>query len=461
MHRRLNCHFVFILLSMLLIGCNLPLKGSSSTTQPTLTFEPTAILTTAPTKTPSPVATATATAKLPLEAVFLSLVEGGRVAYPPHMPEILRDAPDPSVVCVNDAGRSERLCTPYSWYLTPLSADWLPQGDRLLINDNFRAFKIWTLGGGIKTVLKADYGGFLSDPDWSSDGKTIAYASNLPPRKANEEIFDIFTVNVNNSKVSWITNRQAADSRSPRFSPDGSHLAYISAPILTYPDGTSKPSIYQVTLQDTNDWTKPSIMITTGEEYGLTNNSTLAWSPDGSQILFSGRSLYLINLDGFDVRQVSGTDFGEIRNLTFLPAGQSALVNNNIFVDLVTGDSVTLSYPILTYFMQWVFPTGEAALQTLPEPTCAADWSVLFPGASAYVLGQPGDPPNRVRSGPGMQYEVIYQIYPDTELKVLEGPVCADGLVFWKVENAQIPGGSGWTAEGDFYEYWLWLIDLR
>jgi hypothetical protein len=38
---------------------------------------------------------------------------------------------------------------------------------------------------------------------------------------------------------------------------------------------------------------------------------------------------------------------------------------------------------------------------------------------------------------------------------VLEGPICADGLIFWKVENELIPGGAGWTAEGNGKEYWL------
>ncbi len=402
MHRHQNRHFAFILFAMLLGGCNMPLRGSPTATQPTLAIEPTSITSYTPTETLAPVPSPTATVKLPLEAVFLTLVKGGRVAYPPHMPEILRDAPDPTVICVNDAGSSERLCTPYDWYLTPMYVDWSPQGDRLLINDNVRAFKIWTLGGGIKTILKADLYSVISDPDWSSDGKTIVYVSNANHRNdENRFIYDIFIVNVNDSKVSLITSRQEADSASPRFSPDGSRLAYISAPILTHPDGTSTLSIYQVTLQDMNDLTRPSIKITTGEEYGMTSDSTLAWSPDGSQILFSGRSLYLVNLDSYEVRQVSETDFGEIRNLTFLPGGQVALINNNLVVDLLTGDSVTLSYPILTYFKQWVIPAAGTALKPLPEPTCAADWSVLFPGAFAYVTGQPGDPPEPGPFGAG------------------------------------------------------------
>jgi hypothetical protein len=50
---------------------------------------------------------------------------------------------------------------------------------------------------------------------------------------------------------------------------------------------------------------------------------------------------------------------------------------------------------------------------------------------------------------------VIAQIYPGTIVRITEGPICSDGLVFWRVENATIPGGAGWTAEGDRTEYWL------
>lgn len=51
--------------------------------------------------------------------------------------------------------------------------------------------------------------------------------------------------------------------------------------------------------------------------------------------------------------------------------------------------------------------------------------------------------------------DVIALLYPGSVVKVLEGPVCADGVVFWKVESDLIPGGVGWTAEGDSTEYYL------
>jgi hypothetical protein len=90
-----------------------------------------------------------------------------------------------------------------------------------------------------------------------------------------------------------------------------------------------------------------------------------------------------------------------------------------------------------------------------PGTTCAGKYTRLVPGITAVVAGAPTDPPNRVRTGPDTSTEVISQIYPETVVKLLEGPVCADGLVFWRVENAMIPGSSGWTAEGDGSGYWL------
>jgi hypothetical protein len=92
---------------------------------------------------------------------------------------------------------------------------------------------------------------------------------------------------------------------------------------------------------------------------------------------------------------------------------------------------------------------------TRPGTTCAGPFTRLLPGEKAVVSGSPSDPPNRVRSAPAKSAEVIFQVYPQTILKVVEGPVCADGLVFWKVENSLLPGGSGWTAEGDGASYWL------
>jgi hypothetical protein len=99
-----------------------------------------------------------------------------------------------------------------------------------------------------------------------------------------------------------------------------------------------------------------------------------------------------------------------------------------------------------------LYNDGAGTEPPLVPQVCAAGYTRLKPGDSARVT--PGLP-NRVRTEADTDSEVIAQLDPGSLVKILEGPVCADGLVFWKVENVTIPGDGGWTAEGDGIEYWL------
>lgn len=89
------------------------------------------------------------------------------------------------------------------------------------------------------------------------------------------------------------------------------------------------------------------------------------------------------------------------------------------------------------------------------QPDCPSSWSRLEAGKQARVTGAPTDPPNRVRSEPLKADNAIGYVTPGAILDILEGPICADNIVFWLVISDTIPGGSGWTAEGDGVEYWL------
>lgn len=89
---------------------------------------------------------------------------------------------------------------------------------------------------------------------------------------------------------------------------------------------------------------------------------------------------------------------------------------------------------------------------TAAQPACGVGWTRLGPNSRASVL--PGDP-NRVRKEPCKGDNVIGKLYAGTVVNIVEGPVCADGLVFWRIESAAIHGGVGWTAEGDGNVYWL------
>jgi len=102
-----------------------------------------------------------------------------------------------------------------------------------------------------------------------------------------------------------------------------------------------------------------------------------------------------------------------------------------------------------------VVATQDEQVVTVPgEIDCTSGRTRLKAGGYAKV-SQDQPTPNRIRKGPDMGAEIIYRIDPGEILGVVEGPICTNGLIFWKVESTLIPGGVGWTAEGDGKEYYL------
>jgi hypothetical protein len=79
--------------------------------------------------------------------------------------------------------------------------------------------------------------------------------------------------------------------------------------------------------------------------------------------------------------------------------------------------------------------------------------SPLQSGIYAYISLTP-PLPNRIRSGAGKANSYLGQIEPDGGVRVLEGPLCADGFSWWLVEFTQ-GGLRGWTAEGKGSEQWV------
>jgi hypothetical protein len=195
----------------------------------------------------------------------------------------------------------------------------------------------------------------------------------------------------------------------------------------------------------------------------LTNSSTSdrspAWSPDGAKIAFaSGRDhvwkIYVMNADGsHPIRLTQGHDNG--RYPVWSPDGTKIAfieyVKGYIYVMNADGSGLTYTYLTSTSNLSW-WPI--IAAPSTSGPDCTSGWTRLTTGTLAQVSGA-STASNRVRSGPSRGNEVIAQLLPGTVVEVSEGPVCADGLVFWKVESDLIPGGTGWTAEGDGTEYFL------
>ena len=84
---------------------------------------------------------------------------------------------------------------------------------------------------------------------------------------------------------------------------------------------------------------------------------------------------------------------------------------------------------------------GEAAVGA--EAETFTDYG-LFVDTPAVVYTTEGDHLN-LRSGPGLDFEVIAKLNRDTLVTLLEGPKKADGYAWWRVQTAD--GATGWAVE--------------
>jgi acylaminoacyl-peptidase len=112
---------------------------------------------------------------------------------------------------------------------------------------------------------------FVNDPQISPDGKRIVYARGFADIMSDQWCSNLWIINFDGSEHRPLTTGKTNDG-SPRWSPDGKQIIYISTR-----DGS--PQVYKL---------KPD----TGQTQVLTNIKTppignLAWSPDGKHIGFS------------------------------------------------------------------------------------------------------------------------------------------------------------------------------
>ena len=134
-------------------------------------------------------------------------------------------------------------------------------------------------------VTAGDYLSFesLSDPHFSPHGSTIAYVVTTIDRKQNRRHSDIWTVPADGSREPVALTALPQSSNSPRWSPDGRTIAFLSARSVSGETAGDTPR--------TQVWLLP---LTGGEPRRLTNLlngvSAFAWSPDGTRLVCVGRS---------------------------------------------------------------------------------------------------------------------------------------------------------------------------
>ena len=132
-------------------------------------------------------------------------------------------------------------------------------------------------------VTPEDYFAFqtLSDPHFSPDGSTIAYVVTTVDEKANRRRSVIWSVPVDGSQQPRALTSAAVSSNSPRWSPDGSTLAFLSARPAPGESAAPKTQIWLMALRGG----EPSRL--TSLQNGV---SSFQWSPDGRRLVVVARS---------------------------------------------------------------------------------------------------------------------------------------------------------------------------
>jgi dipeptidyl aminopeptidase/acylaminoacyl peptidase len=158
---------------------------------------------------------------------------------------------------------------------------------------------------------------FISDPQISPDGKLVAYVVTKVDRTQNRRNASIWMTATDRSRAPWQFTTAPQSSNSPRWSPDGKSLAFLSsrpesspapAPAAgTAPIATAEPPRAQIYLLSMNG----------GEAKRLTNLkngvSVFRWSPDGTRLIVVSRTgpsdSRADNKDRSDVRHYKNSSY--------------------------------------------------------------------------------------------------------------------------------------------------------
>jgi len=290
-------------------------------------------------------------------------------------------------------------------------------------------------------------------PAWSPNGRRIAFVSDRDGEFPGT-VMEIYVMNADGSNQTRLTHNQATNT-CPAWSPDGKQLAFS-----TY----QTESEARIDVMNSNGSGERLLVDTPGKD------RCPVWSPDGIRIAFTSQSgssanIYVVNSDGSNL--INLTDHSsENTSPRWSPDGQSLVFasrrdgNSEIYRIGVDGRGLTnlTNHSSFDGYPDWL-PGGPSLPVESPTTGSAAVPCVNAPPTrlrvGLFVFVNPDPPlPNNVRSDAGKTNSLVGDIQPGQAMKILEGPKCADGWVWWKVRALETEL-VGWTAEGDQQNYWL------
>ena len=184
--------------------------------------------------------------------------------------------------------------------VTPRSLAWSPDGRRLAyVCDWFptgaQRARIYTIrpdGTGRRLLHTRATAAYW--PSWSRDGTQIVFSTGMVPSQSG-----IYTVNLDGSHKQFI-----ARGTAPDWSPDGRAIAYSAPSCGPGLNAESGLGYVRLVTPRGRDIT-PARDRHACKEFGPYLSPVPGWSPDGRQLAISATSaFYLVNRDGSDFRQI-------------------------------------------------------------------------------------------------------------------------------------------------------------
>jgi dipeptidyl aminopeptidase/acylaminoacyl peptidase len=155
--------------------------------------------------------------------------------------------------------------------------------NRITLSTAFLAVTLTvTLHGQTRGATADDYYSFesLGDPHFSPDGSTIAFVVSTVDQKQNRRRSVIYSVPADGSRAPIALTTAPQSSNSPRWSPDGKTIAFLSARPAPG-DDNARTQVWLLPLDGGESRRVTSL---------LNGAASFQWSPDGTQLVVVGRS---------------------------------------------------------------------------------------------------------------------------------------------------------------------------
>jgi dipeptidyl aminopeptidase/acylaminoacyl peptidase len=182
-------------------------------------------------------------------------------------------------------------------------------GDYDVVHADYNMVHLWTLDiptsetAAISEPMRLTKGPAFSVGEftWSPDGTRIAFSAQRDPDLISSETADIYVVTVNDDKVKKIVDTPGPD-RNPQWSPDGKQIAYETSAASKYFFYTNM----KIAVVGTDGGTPRVLTDAFDEDPGL-----IAWAPDGIYFAAEQKTyahLFRLNPDTKAVEKLSAPE---------------------------------------------------------------------------------------------------------------------------------------------------------